>query len=288
MILQTLFYICLSIIICLLVIMLIYLILSVCSMQYAINNDIFCSQYQCNQTTQKDLDFKKHLFMAYSPLNSLHCLYLIDYAYQNIAVEGFTLLTSLYASSKTVPIGSIYEFENKIVIVFRGTMNLEEALVDKKTEQTKYKSGFAHKGFVEIYSIIKPEIDALNFKKKEILITGHSLGGALSLLTSFDLMMDNQVLIYVYGCPKVFDISLAKEYQDSQKTNHHRLYRIENSCDIVPFFPLPVTYESWTPKKLFYYVPVGKLFQFTDNRKSYQENHSIYTYIANVKRLCMN
>ena len=97
-------------------------------------------------------------------------------------------------------------------------------------------------------------------------------------------MSQHKISVYTFGCPHTFDPISAKNFNNLQKKSKSSVYRIQNSCDIVPTFPMPISFTI-NIKILFFYEHVGKLLEFTDNRKSYDENHSILTYIDNLKKM---
>ena len=67
-----------------------------------------------------------------------------------------------------------------------------------------------------------------------VLCTGHSLGGAVAQLASFDIARDlgvspRQISVYTYGCPRIGNHALAREFQVAVPDTWH----IINDNDVV-------------------------------------------------------
>jgi triacylglycerol lipase len=127
---------------------------------------------------------------------------------------------------------------DKTVLSFRGTEPsspadwLTDALFFKKSDQV----GRVHYGFKESLNDVWPEIylELLNNHKENLWITGHSLGGALAVLSSSRLMNQGIVPRYLctFGQPRVGNSEFTKFMNKSEV---HQ--RIVNSGDIVPLMP---------------------------------------------------
>ncbi len=135
-----------------------------------------------------------------------------------------------------------------IVIAFRGTeQKVSDWLTDARVVPTEVGITKVHTGFrealmVETDSVGKtalkivedvlgmPAAKDANGESLPIFITGHSLGGALALLTTRELALDITGACYTYGAPRVANY----EYFEGMKTP---VYRVVNSADIVPRVP---------------------------------------------------
>jgi len=77
--------------------------------------------------------------------------------------------------------------------------------------------------------------------QKKILLSGHSLGAAMSLLTSVHISIHNPSLImrsYIYGMPRVGNVEFAKHYiRNAHKMGITESWRFVNKRDIVPHVP---------------------------------------------------
>jgi len=168
--------------------------------------------------------------------------------------------------------GVIYSNDNnEYLIVFIGTESMKEWRYDfevsqvNPTELNGYQDGMlVHKGFYEIYSQIRNNIKIPS--KAKIFITGHSLGGGLSTLCTFDLqsIKNNNYNIYHYNfaSPRVGN----KMFVDRFNKIAHYTIRINNTEDIIPQTP-PAYFLDYQ------YEHVGQNFVFTSMLDSLDDNH---------------
>jgi predicted lipase len=98
------------------------------------------------------------------------------------------------------------------------------------------------KGFYNLFKSMKNEIyeNVNNISKKydtqQILITGHSLGGAIATLLSFDILYNNlnyDIKLITFGSPRVGNQHFVENF------NKYNIYskRITHYYDIVPHLP---------------------------------------------------
>lgn len=144
--------------------------------------------------------------------------------------------------------------------------------------------GMIHEGFIQLYTIIRAQllnmINALS--QPMIVIGGHSLGGALAILTNADTeaFPNKNSVAYVYGCPRVgnqtFINSLTKP-----------IFSIQNDMDIIPQLPTPVSPNftmSDNPKDVLLYANnTTNIITFNDQRGSLLNNHAMQTYLTFLK-----
>eukprot|EP01083_Nonionella_stella_P008910 25803_1 len=142
--------------------------------------------------------------------------------------------------------------ENRIVITFRGTHNYEDWVKDLEYKQIPYpnvENGYVHEGFYNAYSEIQSAGLILSLQSllsnhsntNNILITGHSMGGALAELCALDLIhnkaisSDISIDLYTFGCPRWANKALAHYFNhlDNIETN----WRIVNANDPVAIVP---------------------------------------------------
>ncbi|MTJ51570.1 DUF2974 domain-containing protein [Anabaena sp. UHCC 0253] len=131
-----------------------------------------------------------------------------------------------------------YENNEYIVIAFRGSeapgdwaTNFQFAQIEDFNSQGMIHSGFANiidKHYIDIKNIIERKLN----KNQKLLLTGHSLGGALAILaaTRFSPFIEVEA-VYTYGSPRVGDQVFVQSY----KPTH---YRVEYGNDIVPHLPI--------------------------------------------------
>lgn len=113
------------------------------------------------------------------------------------------------------------------IVVFRGTEGkLQDILTDLKTRK---KNGI-HRGFHEAYKLVVGKIYERIDSRKKVTFTGHSLGGALAILScAFHGSSESRAV--TFGAPRVFGINKAKQYKNC------KTFRFENAGDPVPFVP---------------------------------------------------
>lgn len=121
-------------------------------------------------------------------------------------------------------------------LVFRGTepTSIKDIKADLKAKQIKCDSnGKIHQGFNEAFNVIRDEVQGYidkNCQDKPLLITGHSLGGALATVATKKLNHNQMAACYTFGSPRVGD----EDWMLGIKTP---VYRIVNSADPVTMLP---------------------------------------------------
>jgi len=95
-----------------------------------------------------------------------------------------------------------------------------------------------HYGFIQAYSSVRDAILKMvrDSSQRKVLVTGHSLGGALAVLAALDVRQsvpDKQVSCYTFGSPKVGDPAFADYYSNLVPDT----FRIVNDADIIPTIP---------------------------------------------------
>ncbi|MBL4798174.1 MAG: lipase family protein [Oleispira sp.] len=118
---------------------------------------------------------------------------------------------------------------------FRGTSNLENALVDLDLS-LMLEAGLKiqlHQGFAiaakAAYEDVKSKLD----KHQPIITTGHSLGGAVAVIMAMHLQRDGYQVdqVITFGQPKVTNVSGADVFANLP------LIRVVTPKDIVPLVP---------------------------------------------------
>lgn len=189
---------------------------------------------------------------------------------QNISYLNATI--DFYGFKTTNKAGLIYEFEDKIHIVFRGTSIRGDELIDADIRYYTYPGTNikVHKGFYKYYLSMKDQIaNIIKNKNKQIYITGHSLGASVALITAYDLK-DLNPIVTLFGCPKTGN----KDFVDSF-TSIKTLKNIVNYFDIVP--------EA--PEKLNKMYAVENIYIFGIEQDSDVKNHSLGVYYDGIN--CM-
>lgn len=167
------------------------------------------------------------------------------------------------------------KINNTLFIVFSGTSNTCMAGLDLEYTQIEldsllnYSPGMkAHQGITVAYLSIRKQLinHFLSFipQNPKIIITGHSLGGALGQLCALDLAFYKPIH-YTFASPLILN-QLSANVFEKFITNS---YRITNQSDLVTMSPLPVMPNGDI------FLHVGKLIMFQRNLGEYPANHSI-------------
>ncbi len=141
-----------------------------------------------------------------------------------------------------------------LLIAFRGTESVADWIGNLKLFATERSTGSVHRGFSIAFDVILSRLTSLlgqlDPANRQVLITGHSLGGALATIAAAEFVDTlPKVNVYTFGQPR-----LAKEdfqqFLDSRYQGN--FYRFVNADDIVTRVP---------PR----FRHVGRLFRLTDS-----------------------
>lgn len=158
-------------------------------------------------------------------------------------------------ANKTDTQAFICHHDELILVCVRGTSELiPDGLRDADAHQVPFEEGDGkvHNGFYGAakvaYRFVVKYLEKF-YSGQKLLISGHSLGGAVALLLAEMLRRDNQfapdIVLYTYGAPRAGDTTFVAS---AEPLTHHR---IVNHNDPVPSVPTP-----WmnTPSKQMYPV----------------------------------
>lgn len=158
--------------------------------------------------------------------------------------------------------GFIGSTGKKMLIAFRGSDSLKDWIRSARFKKRvlPYESMKSkirvHSGFVEAYHIIQDFIHAhIKMHKPEtVIITGHSLGGALATLCALDIEYNFGVKpkCVVFGCPRVGNLHFKRSFNRRVPN----LTRVINGCDII----------TRIPSIFMLYFHVGKKFSIGTKR----------------------
>ena len=161
-----------------------------------------------------------------------------------------------------------------------------KAAASQKTFMVRGTSDIAsvHAGFMDVYNMFRTDLLAAlkTLQPKQIVVTGHSLGGGVSTLCAIDLasIYPRAVVSYTFAAPRVGNAQLCTLIDQRLS-----LYRIVNSSDVVPTLPPSVCPNFNSPKSPFLYQQCGFPFSFTLNWKSVSNNHELGVYIAGLEKI---
>lgn len=139
------------------------------------------------------------------------------------------------------------------IIVWRGTDMMENNKLGewvgtdfhawKTGKSTYFNEGRIHKGFNKSLELIHPDLEAyldtIQAKDKPVFVTGHSLGGAMAILTAFrlDQLGYNLPKVFVYGTPN--SIVNKKFIENTPTTIVDKIERFEFYLDPFPMLWIP-------------------------------------------------
>lgn len=178
---------------------------------------------------------------------------------------------------------NVYRQSSLLVVAFRGTQTREEVAQDFRLDQTKLDDSYVHSGFYEIYSRIKKElfslIDTVHYDS--VVITGHSLGGGLSLLLAYDLFKSNaSIAVFTFGSPKAGDRTFMQEFERRTRVT---VIRYTNTADVICELPLSTMPNFKDPKgPLTKYSHVGRSREFYEDQGPWRANHTLTVYARNI------
>ncbi|XWS39064.1 hypothetical protein CRYUN_Cryun18bG0018000 [Craigia yunnanensis] len=176
---------------------------------------------------------------------------------------------------------------NAIVIAFRGT---QEHSIQNWVEDLFWKQldlnypgmpdAMVHHGFYTAYhnTTIRPGILHAVKKAKEfygdldIMVTGHSMGGAMASFCALDLMVNHEaknVQVMTFGQPRIGNAAFASYYGKLVPNT----IRVTNDHDIVPHLP---PYYSYFPQKTYHHFP----------REVWLYNLGLESLVYKVEKVC--
>ena len=144
------------------------------------------------------------------------------------------------------------------VVIFRGTDDTEDWIININTYMHQTPDGGVHAGFSNAYSAMRQEIIAelKALKPKHLWISGHSLGGAMALVCAYDLVRFQETEIsgiFTFGQPRVGRKQFASYLQNQIGMKY---VHFVNELDGVP--RLPTTCEHCG---LFIWFKDGKVLK---------------------------
>ncbi|KAL0586249.1 hypothetical protein ABG067_004098 [Albugo candida] len=157
-----------------------------------------------------------------------------------------------------------------IVISFRGSSNIKNWIANikfrKKRAYNEYPEALVHRGFYELYQKVAAQVLASIRKIRHehatavILLTGHSLGGAIASICAFELKLLHGLdahAVYTFGQPRLGNLAFAKLVQYYVPN----LFRVIHADDLVPRLPPSYLHyhHSATEVRKFHKLQIGVL-----------------------------
>lgn len=131
--------------------------------------------------------------------------------------------------------------EQAILVAFRGTENLGDWMSNLNLVSTsrEYRNSRVriHRGFLGAFQVVQRQIEEsfAQLGPKPVLLTGHSLGGALALIACAEWSSRfNVACVQTFGQPAVGKADFAAFINQTHGSNYHRFV---NDDDVVPRVP---------------------------------------------------
>lgn len=185
--------------------------------------------------------------------------------------------------------GFILESEDEVVVAFRGTSSTSDWLSDAIASQVSYpyckNAGQTHRGFTQIYKSARHGIMSVlknMSREKRLVLTGHSLGGALATLCAMDVAENvpfRSYALYTFGSPRVGDPSFARALADGVANSH----RVSNLFDAVPYLP-PAVFRMPRSSKVYEYRHVKTAAPMEFRKRTMSGNHVIGSYFWELSK----
>ena len=179
--------------------------------------------------------------------------------------------------------GFVAAQRNMVVVAFRGTESVGNALTDAETALIRHDAfpGLVHLGFSHAADAVYPTVRSLLTclaRELPILVTGHSLGGAMATLVAHRLSAEGFPVraVYSYGSPRAGDRHFRNAYRLPN-------YRFVNDNDLVPHLPLRWCYHHVGLLKLLTHD--GELLeQYSDWKDKKREHIKHAKYVQRAHR----
>jgi predicted lipase len=170
------------------------------------------------------------------------------------------------------------------IVAFRGTQDAKDWLDDVDAVPVEYQPvkgiGLAHMGFQLVYEHVRASLSALLTGPcagaQRILVTGHSLGGAVAVLSGFDISKNivagSIPEFYTFAGPRSVDPGFSGKFNSAFPVCN----RVVNFMDVVPQVPLPPVYEHVGQEQLVHggFKPLDIVYA-----------HRLTTYLAGLQKL---
>ena len=127
--------------------------------------------------------------------------------------------------------------DDMVVVSFRGTDDLQDWIVNANLAASKVSDGTVHEGFrkgtTALYDRVLAAVRDHRGDNKPVYVTGHSLGGAMSVLFCYEALVRKDLKIHsliTFGQPLVLGRSVAGKLNELLGTSYRRFV---NGKDIV-------------------------------------------------------
>jgi pimeloyl-ACP methyl ester carboxylesterase len=122
------------------------------------------------------------------------------------------------------------------IVAFRGTESLGNWSQNLELALVQGFGGYLHVGFYEALTYIWNDVRDCLDRDRPIMLTGHSLGGALATIAALDLHQRGYGVraVYTFGSPRVGNRAFAAGYDLALRSRSHRLVYGQDTVTRVP------------------------------------------------------
>lgn len=282
----------------------------------ALTNKLHCGKIWCTSTAV-DLTLPQSIPSQYDHCFARYCADLVvrietPSNYKGAKVvppKDSKIILELYEDNIDLMFGMVLlDTNNNIWIAYRGTSDIKEWQDDFTYNQSglpgnkpiyqqdvdflRSKDSVkdtpaprVHAGFIKVYTQFREKLleTLKNTDHKNIIITGHSLGAAMTAITTVDLYNQGyKPVSYKFASPRVGD----KAFSDL--VDKTILFHIYNTSDIVPTLPFAVSPNLKETDRPYFYQNCGEEHTFTNNWLSTVNNHvmSIHIHYLDTQGKC--
>ena len=191
------------------------------------------------------------------------------------------IVAGMLSESKVFGLVAWSEAAKTALVAFRGTQSIWDWINDLDAIAIPYTavagSGHVHMGFQLVYEHVRQSVAKLLATCKgvqRILVTGHSLGAAVAILSGFELAKTTGIAteLYTLAGPRTG----APDFSGAYSGVVPICYRVVNFMDVVPQVPLPPLYKHTGEEVLVYggFKPLEVAYA-----------HRLTTYLAGLQKL---
>ena len=164
------------------------------------------------------------------------------------SIDGLEIISEIREETNVIVANDVVQ--DALVFSFRGSSDIANWISNIEMEYTAPypdQSIKVHRGLYAEYMKYKERVFSHLDPTRNVVITSHSSGGALSMFFAYDIHLNYNVSVYTYGKPRIGNDNFA---ESAKNINH---YRITHGDDIVPHLPEELFGYRHTGTEIWYY-----------------------------------
>jgi len=198
-----------------------------------------------------------------------------------------TLLEGTTKGHTDTEVAVLYDAQVEAVfVVFRGSESSTDWITNVLFRQQVYPYGDGnsavkfHRGFMDAYFSVRTQLHEVvrGLSSRHIIVTGHSLGGALATIAALDLQYNitsqsgQDISVYSYGAPRVGNRVLVRSFRGRVPQS----YRFVYGRDLITHLPRVWMGYAHVPQE----IPLGSLALRWNIFSRGVKDHAIANYIT--------